>query len=246
MKTINKLALAACVMTSFGAATVADAHGIWFAQRSNELALIYGVGADDLDAVKRLPKIKAATAYDENGKEVAMQLTPHGSLLVVKAEKEPAIVTAVLDHGPWSKAADGEWYNKGKDEVRDASISEHTFKYAVHLRRLNLVPPILPAQKLQIVPMVKPLPEKMGEKLVVRVLYEGKPVRGALVQPDYVTDPDSKPLKTGADGIATIKVRNQGLNVVVATLTTPPANPVQTNRDEYLATLSFVLPHQPE
>ena len=246
MRTLGKLAVMACVIASFGAVTVAQAHGIWFAQRSNELALIYGVGADDLDAVKRLPKIKAATAYDENGKEMPMQLTPHGSLLIVNAAKEPAIVAAVLDHGPWSKAADGEWYNKGKDEVPDAVISEHTFKYAVHLRRLNVVTPLLPAHKLQIVPMVKPLPEKMGQKLVVRVLYEGKPVQGALVQPDYVTDPDSTPLKTGADGTATIRVRNQGLNVVVATLMTPPANPAKTDRDEYLATLSFVLPHKPE
>ncbi|MBJ7375941.1 MAG: DUF4198 domain-containing protein, partial [Sphingobium sp.] len=30
----------------------ASAHGIWFAQRARQLALIYGVGADDLDAVK--------------------------------------------------------------------------------------------------------------------------------------------------------------------------------------------------
>lgn len=39
---------------------VADAHGIWFAQRARQLALIYGVGADDLDAVKRLPLIVSA------------------------------------------------------------------------------------------------------------------------------------------------------------------------------------------
>ncbi|WP_174978082.1 hypothetical protein [Pandoraea eparura] len=66
------------------------------------------------------------------------------------------------------------------------------------------------------------------------------------MQPDYVTDPDSQPVKTGADGTTTIKVRNQGLNVVTATLDTPPSIPAQTNRDEYLAMLSFVLPHLPE
>jgi hypothetical protein len=119
-------------------------------------------------------------------------------------------------------------------------------KYAVHLRRLDVAPPVLPAHKLQIVPVVKQLPEQMGRALTVRVLYDGKPVQGARVQPDYVTDPDSEPVKTGADGTATIKVRNQGLNVVVATFVAPPANPAKTNRDEHLATLSFVLPHLPE
>ena len=246
MKTLGKLALAASVIAGLGAATVAQAHGIWFAQRSNQLALIYGVGADDLDAVKRLPKVKTVAAYDENGKEVPTQLAPNGPLLVVNTDNQPAIVAAILDNGLWSKTPDGKWHNKGKDEVPDATISEHTVKYTVHLRRLNVAPPVLPAHKLQIVPLVKQLPEQMGQALTVRVLYEGKPVQGASVQPDYVTDPDSEPVKTGADGTATIKVRNQGLNVVAATFATPPANPAKTNRDEHLATLSFVLPHLPE
>ena len=246
MKTFGKLAIAASVMAALGTATAAQAHGIWFAQRSNQLALIYGVGADDLDAVKRLPKVKTVAAYDENGKEVPTQLAPNGLLLVVNTDNQPAIVAAILDNGPWSKTPDGKWHNKGKDEVPDATISEHTVKYTVHTRRLNVVPPVLPAHKLQIVPLVKQLPQQMGQALTVRVLYEGKPVQGASVQPDYVTDPDSEPVKTGADGTATIKVRNQGLNVVIATFVAPPANPAKTTRDEHLATLSFVLPHLPE
>jgi nickel transport protein len=246
MKTLCKVALAASVIAGLGAATVAQAHGIWFAQRSNQLALIYGVGADDLDMVKRLPKVKTVAAYDENGKEVPTQLAPNGPLLVVNTDNQPAIVAAILDNGPWSKTPDGKWHNKGKDEVPDATISEHTVKYTVHLRRLNVAPPVLPAHRLQIVPLVKQLPEQMGQAITVRVLYEGKPVQGASVQPDYVTDPDSEPVKTGADGTATINVRNQGLNVVIATFVAPPANPAKTNRDEHLATLSFVLPHLPE
>ena len=247
MKTIGKLALVASLIASMGAATVAQAHGIWFAQRANQLALIYGIGADDLDMVKRLPKVKNVAAYDEDGKEVQTQLTAQGPLVLVSTENQPAIVAAVLDNGLWSKTPDGKWHNKGKDEVPDAAVSEHTFKYAVHLRRpLNGMLPALPAHKLQIVPVAKQLPEQMGQPLTVRVLFEGKPVQGARVQPDYVNDPDSEPLTTGVDGTVTIKVRNQGLNVVVAVFGAPPAQPAKTNRDEHLATLSFVLPHLPE
>jgi hypothetical protein len=86
----------------------------------------------------------------------------------------------------------------------------------------------------------------MGQPLKLRVLFEGKPARGAEVQPDLVNDPDSKPLKTAADGIVTIKVRNQGLNVIVAKLDTAPAEPTKAVSDEHEATLSFVLPHLPE
>lgn len=247
MKIPGKLAIVASLLAGMGAASIAHAHGIWFAQRSSQLAMIYGLGADDLDMIKRQPKVKSVTAYDEQGKEVATQLTANGPLLVVNTDKDPAIVAGVLDNGPWSKGADGEWYNKGKDEMPNATASEHTFKYSVYLRRpLHGAMPILRGQKLQIVPVGDRLPERMGQPLTVRVLYNGKPVAGAAVQPDLVNDPDSKPLKTGADGAVTIKVRNQGLNVIVAALDTPPSEPAKTDSDEHEATLSFVLPHKPE
>ncbi|NMF97000.1 DUF4198 domain-containing protein [Aromatoleum toluolicum] len=246
MKSFSKLALAASVIAGLGASTLAQAHGIWFAQRSSQLALIYGVGGEDSDMVKRLQKVKTVAAYDQDGKEVPTQFGANGPLVVVNTDNKPAMVAAILDNGLWSKTPDGKWHNKGKDEVPDAIKSEHTVKYTVHLRRLDVVPPVLPAHKLQIVPLAKQLPDKMGEALTVRVLYEGKPVPGASVVTDYVTDPDSPPLKTGADGTATIRVRNQGLNVIAAILPTPPANPAKTNSDEHLATLSFVLPNLPE
>jgi hypothetical protein len=55
---------------------VADAHGIWFAQRARQLALIYGVGADDLDAVKRLPLINAVKGFDAQG--LPVKVSAHG------------------------------------------------------------------------------------------------------------------------------------------------------------------------
>ena len=51
-----------------------SAHGIWFAQRATQIALIYGVGADDLDAVKRLPLIKTVTGYDADWAPVTTSL----------------------------------------------------------------------------------------------------------------------------------------------------------------------------
>lgn len=247
MKVTVKLAVVASLVACMGAASVAQAHGIWFAERSNQLALIYGLGADDLDMIKRQPKVKSVTAYDEQGKEVPTQLTASGPLLVVNTDSQPAIVAGVLDNGLWSKTPDGNWYNKGKDEVPNATISMHTYKYAVQLRKLLHGPmPILPGQKLQVVPVGNQLPDRMGQPLTVRVLFNGKPIAGAEVQPDLVNDPDSKPLRTGLDGAVKIKVRNQGLNVIVAKYDSPPAEPAKVGSDEHEATLSFVLPHLPE
>ena len=42
----------------------ASAHGIWFAERSKQLAMIYGVGADDLDGLPRQRRGLAAAGID--------------------------------------------------------------------------------------------------------------------------------------------------------------------------------------
>jgi uncharacterized GH25 family protein len=225
----------------------AQAHGFWFAQRANQLAMVFGVGADDLDVVKRLPKVTSFAAYDEDGKEVESKLAPNGPLVTVNIDNQPAIVAAVMDYGMWSKTPDGKWHNKGKDEVPGAIVSTKNYKYGVHLRRdLGKVVPLLPAQTLQIIPVNAKLPVKMGVPIRLKVLFQGKPIAGVRVQSDFVTDPDSKGVKTGKDGLVTLKVRNQGLNVIGATYDGPPEDPAKTKQCEYFATLSFVLPHEPE
>jgi uncharacterized GH25 family protein len=228
-------------------ASQAYGHGFWFAQRANQLAMVFGVGADDLDVVKRLPKVTSFVAYDEDGKEVASKLAANGPLVTVDIDNQPAIVTAVMDYGMWSKTPDGKWHNKGYDEVPGAIISEKNYKYGVHLRRdLGKAVPMLPAQTLQIIPVKEKLPVKMGEPLKLKVVFQGKPVAGVRIHADFVNDPDAKPLKTAKDGTVTVKVRNQGLNVIGATFDGPPEDPAKTKKCEHFATLSFVLPHEPE
>ena len=119
--------------------------------------------------------------------------------------------------------------------------------YAVAIRgELKSPVPALPEQTLQIVPVDVTLPAEMGKPLKMRVLFKGKPVGGALVQSDYVNDPDGQPVKSAADGGVTVNVRNQGLNVVAVTFYGPPDEPAKIDKIEYRATLSFVLPHAPE
>ena len=244
---MNLLKVFAVAVAGAMATSAVQAHGIWFAQRATQLALIYGVGADDLDAVKRLPLVKSVAGYDTEWKAVPTKLRVAGPLLLVDSDGQPTVVAAVLENGIWSKTPDGEWHKKGKDEVPTAVTSEKTIKYAVAIRgELKSAVPALPDQTLQIVPVDATLPAEMGKPLKMRVLFKGKPLGGALVQSDYVNDPDGQPVKSGTDGGVTINVRNQGLNVVVVTFYGPPDEPAKIDKIEYRATLSFVLPHAPE
>lgn len=233
--------LAAC------ASSAANAHAIWFAQRARQLALVYGVGADDLDAVKRMPLINSVQGFDAQGNPVPTSLRAAGAIPVVDSKVPLAIVAAAMDYGMWSKDAAGEWHNKGRDEIKSATVSEHNFKYAVHLNQLPTRPvPMIAGHKLQLVPASLAIPQKMGEPIKVRAYYDGKPIAGVDVKADYVNDPDQEATKTDVDGYATIPVRNQGINVLMAIYVGPTDNPAKYERMEYSASLTFVLPHAPE
>jgi len=239
--------VAAATVFAALASTAAEAHAIWFAQRARQLALVYGVGADDLDAVKRMPLINAVQGFDADGLPVSTALRAAGAIPVVDSKKPLAIVAAAMDYGVWSKDAAGEWHNKGRDVIKGASISEHNFKYAVHLAQIPTKPvPLIAGHKLQLVPATLAIPQKMGEPIRVRAFYDGKPLAGAEVKADYVNDPDQDAVKTDADGYASIPVRNQGLNVLMAIYVGPSDNPAKYERMEYSASLTFVLPHAPE
>ena len=245
MNILHRLAAAATLTLAL--APLANAHGFWFAERSRQFAMVFGVGADDLDMVKRMPKVSSFAAYDADGKEVPSKLTPTGPIVLVDVSANPAFVAATMDYGTWSKTPDGKWFEKGKDEVPNAIVSEKNYKYGVNIRgQLTKPVPLLPKQRLQVVPVAAKVPDKMGQPIKLKVYFDGKPVAGARVMSDWVNDPDAKGVKTAKDGTVTIKVRNQGLNVIVAIFETKPEDPSKTNTVEHLASLSFVLPHEEE
>ena len=237
----------AALTVALCSALPANAHEIWFAQRSNKLALIYGAGAHDLDMVKRLPKVVATKGLDATGKAVPAELKATDSLVVVESPPELATVTAVMDNGLWSKSPDGKFHNKGRDEVPNAVVSGRYYKYATHLRQrpTGAMAPV-PDLKFQVVPVSKVFPQKKGETLIVQVLFEGKPAVGAKVFQDAVTDPGGAHVVTGKNGRATLKVRNGGLNVVLAEFLSGPENPALTLMTEHVATLSFMYDPPPE
>jgi hypothetical protein len=218
------------------------AHGIWFAQRSGELALIYGEGAEDGDMVKRLPLVRGIAAYDASGAPVETTLVRTDRLVLVDLKHKPVVITGVLDNGIWTVGPDNREVNKGKSQVPGAKSSGHYFKYAVHMTG-DLKAPLgaLPGQVLQLTPVNAGLPKRIGDSITLRALYQGKPLAGAAVIADFVNDPEGALLRTDKDGTLTLKVRNQGLNVISVAHDAPTDNPVETDKVQHRATFSFAL-----
>ena len=240
-------AIAAAGLATMTISIAAQAHSIWFAQRARQLAMIYGVGADDLDAVGRLDKVTSVTGFDESWQPVETKLRAAGAIPVVDSDEPVAVVAAIMDYGDWVKMPDGEWHNANRKAYPGATLAEHNMKYALHIRQMPKgAIPMLPGHKLQIVPASDILPPTMGMPVILKAFYDGKPAPGVQILTDYVNDPDQTPLVTGPDGTVTFPVRNQGLNVVTGILLAKPDDPTLYDHVEHRATLSFVLPHKPE
>ena len=222
----------------------AYAHGIYFAERAQKTALVYGVGADDLQIVKRLPKIASFTAFDEQWHEVEAELNVYDPMVFVDGEHDA--LAAVMKNGIWSDTGDGHWVNKGRDEVPGAILSEETIKYAVFLRGPLRNVPKIAGQMLQIIPVGDSFPLLLGATQTYQVLFQGEPIAGARVLADFINDTDAAPVVSDTNGMVTLPVRNQGLNVVAAIYDAPTDRPRIIDKFELLATLTFILPHEPE
>ncbi|EIZ81255.1 hypothetical protein WSK_0200 [Novosphingobium sp. Rr 2-17] len=224
----------------------ADAHGIWFEQRAKQLVIVYGIGADDLETVKRLPMMENIKAYDADYQPIRASVRAFGPAVVVDTDAQLTVAAAVLPYGIWSRVGDGEFEKKTLAEMPNATVSTKNVKYAVTIQgQLTKPLPVLPDQMLQIVP-VGTIPLTLGSPLKYQVLYNGKPIAGVRMINDMINDPDATEQMTGADGTLTLPVRNQGLNVIRAVYDGPSDQPKLYKQVEHTATLSFVLPHKPE
>lgn len=125
---MNKVTLA-CITLAISISSIysakTQAHAIWFAERSSQLALIYGEGAQDLDTVKRQDKVKRVTGYNKNWQEQSVKLVESGHMMIL-SDNTVYAVTGMLDNGLWSKTKDGKWFASGRDQIPDAVLSEHT------------------------------------------------------------------------------------------------------------------------
>src|SRR3546814_17349756 len=90
-------ALAAALAVSLASIVPASAHAIWFAQRARQLALIYGVGADDLDAVSRMKLLTLVKGYDDDWMPIEVSLRVAGPVPVVDIDERITAVAAVSD-----------------------------------------------------------------------------------------------------------------------------------------------------
>jgi nickel transport protein len=217
----------------------AAAHGVWLAERAGALTIVYGVGPQD-EAYKP-DKVISVVARAATGEARSTKLVAQKSNATIEAPTDAASFAVVLDNGFWSKGADGKWVNQPKSAVSNAQSSSRSIKFNTHVRASTGASPKPTGATLEILPLADVFKLKPGEDLPVQVLFEGKPLAGVALYPDYVNDANAKSVKTDTDGKATLFVKNNGLNVIGVAHAKPTPDDRDADRLSYFATLSFLI-----
>jgi nickel transport protein len=225
-------------------ASGANAHAVWLQMEHGELAVVYGHGAEsDPYPASKLTSVELCDTVGCT----AIVPADHGSHQTIALPGDATgVVKTAFDNGFWSKDDKGEWHNKSKDEVPGAVEGGHYVKWSTHVTGHLADPGKALGMPAEIVPLADPMALKAGDELPVQVLLNGQPAAGAQVTVDYVNASGDAPLVADADGKLMIRVRNQGLNVIVAFISEPYPDPAKADEIGHAASLSFMLEHEEE
>jgi len=174
-----KLVVALVTALFFFQAVSAEAHDYWIEQKGEGLMLVFGHGSQRLDF--EVEKVSSVTAFDSQGKEIAVQKEKKGKGLLLKIDGQPAMVTAIIDNGYWSKTIYG-WKEAPK---RKASRVVEAIRQLFYTRMLiswtDAAQAATSGHNIDIVPLQNPFIMKAGNSLPVKVLYNGNPLPNAEV-----------------------------------------------------------------
>jgi nickel transport protein len=208
------LLAAAALVASALAPVGARAHDLWLEPQGEALVLRYGHhGGEllDLDAAKvKVVRCRraGAPAADVRG---ASTTTPKELRTPWRCD----VASAFLDGGFWSLTPDGE-RNLPRSEVPDAVRSWQPRQFAKWIDVRSASAGTALGDELEIVPVGDLSRARQGDKATFRVLWQGKPVAGAILAIDH------RPLgETDAAGECRVKVRAADVESVSVTLKRP-------------------------
>ncbi len=221
-------------------ATTAWGHGTWLEKRQDDIVVVYGHGpSDDAYAPE---KVKKTAAYDAHGKPLKSGVKEgKGGYVPLEIAEGTAIVAVNFDNGYWSQDADGKWHNLPKTKLENVKTGSHYVKSGLAiLDHFDTLPESFEIP-LVILPQSDPLQLKSGDNLRIQVKYNGKPLAKTNIIGDFVNQDSTVSAVTDAEGFATIKIRNQGLNVIATSTEEKLKDNPDADKFSIMGTLSFTL-----
>lgn len=181
-------------------------------------------------------QLKGATAYDLNNNVIKTGIDYAKGTTLLTAKK-PAMISLTFDAGYWVEGNNG--YEAIKDPSKYKGIVYNSLKSIKYGKRYfqwndSFLNPI--GMKLEVIPLINPLNIKVGEKLPVLVLKDGKALENAGFE---TSDYGDLNVKTNKYGIANIPVKNKGLQIIAAIYMDDEVSDINVNSITIQSSISF-------
>lgn len=203
----SSLLLAAGILL---APAASQAHGTWLSSIHGETTVLYGHDESDTDPYQP-SKIEKVRAF-RNGQEQSVRVVRHENRYATLEADKAGLIGYEMNNGYWHKDQDGKWQNRPKTEAANPAAvkaSTESRKYSVNYLN-NREPVRAIGYELEIVPAVNPVKLHQGDKLMVQVLYKGKPLPGVEVTNNFFGKGETG--KTDQDGRVELPVARDALN----------------------------------
>ena len=202
MRRLIPLLLAACALP-------AQAHDLWIERHGALHTLAYGHERSGHEGERTLvyapEMVRQARCYDAAGRELAAEL---GTTYPATLKGDCALSWFLVSSGYWSKTP----YGTRNLPKHQAGVTIDSWRSVEGVKRLDrwsdtMARPL--GTELELTPLADPLKLKRGDKLRLRVWFQGKPAAGVAVayfgKPRGITD---------ADGYVNVTLRQPGFQLI--------------------------------
>ena len=197
---------------------IAEAHDLWLEPAGDGYVLRHGHRGGELLPIDPAG-LKAIRCVEAGGAARDLRGAATFAPTEARVAGRCAAISAFSDGGFWSLTPDGE-KNLPRTRVPDAVRSWASRQYAkwVDARAPVAATPL--GDELEIVPPPELVRARVGDKLALRVLHEGKPVKGAVLAVDH------RPLgESDSAGVVRIRIKRGGVQSLATSLRRPLAAP---------------------
>ena len=238
---MKKKMLAAMLGAALGLsmyAVPADAHGIYYANRLDQKALVLGEGP--LDNIYDPDCVQRIDAYDVKFNPTTVKRIDTDKNMILVPGDDLGVTATFFDYGYFAKTTDGKVIpTRDFASVPNLKAVTYAVKYNIHYWNENVTPGAIYNVPIQIVPAVNPLTLRRGDTLRLRIYKDGEPYANAPVIADVLGDLTNE-MNADANGYISVRVANNGLNVIGVEVGFPTDDPIVTKK--VFSSLSFILP----
>ena len=219
-------------------AAPADAHGVFFANRVDMKTLVLGEGP--LDNAYNPDCVQRIDAYDVNFQPTTVERVDGEKNVSIVPGDDLGVTATFFDYGYFAKTTDGKVIpTRDFSGIENLKAVTYAYKYNVHYWNEAVKPAGIYNVPIQIVPEVNPLTLRRGDTLRLRIYKDGAPYANAPVIADVLGDLTNE-MQADANGEISVRIANNGLNVIGVEVGFPTDNPIVTKK--IFSSLSFIIP----